>query len=72
MIADNSNRCTARVEWYRQRSVRINAALDEVFRQVVAAGKRRVAVPIWGSSEAYYVSALVVDALQFSAIAPAS
>ena len=51
--------------------VRINAALDEVFRAVVAAGNRRAAAPIWGSSEAYYVPALVVDSLELSAIAPA-
>lgn len=48
--------------------LRINAALDQVFRQVVAIGNRRLAVPIWGSSEAYYVPALVIDALPLSAI----
>jgi len=48
--------------------LRINAALDQVFRQVVAVGNRRLAVPIWGSSEAYYVPALVIDALPLSAI----
>ncbi len=48
--------------------LRINAALDQVFRQVVAVGNRRLAVPIWGSPEAYYVPALVIDALPLSAI----
>jgi len=48
--------------------LRINAAIDQVFRHVVAIGNRRVAVPIWGSAEAYYAPALVVESLPLSAI----
>ena len=48
-------------------SVRINAHIDQVFKGVVAAGKRSYPALIWGTSEAYYVPAIVADAI---ALAP--
>jgi PmbA protein len=48
--------------------LRINAAIDQVFRHVIAIGSRREAIPIWGSPEAYYVPGLVVESLPLSAI----
>jgi len=48
--------------------LRINAAIDQVFRHVIAIGNRREAIPIWGSPEAYYVPGLVVESLPLSAI----
>ena len=48
--------------------LRINGAIEQVFGRVAAVGSRLGAVPIWGSSEAYYVPALVVESLPLSAI----
>ncbi len=49
-------------------SVRINAHIDEVFNGVVAAGKRSRPALIWGSPEAYYVPAIVADAIAISPV----
>ena len=51
--------------------LRINATLDQVFGALVAVGNRCCPAQVWGSPEAYYVPAIVVDALPLSAIGPA-
>ncbi|MFZ0888861.1 MAG: metallopeptidase TldD-related protein [Candidatus Binataceae bacterium] len=49
-------------------SLRINAHIDQVFRDVVAIAKRAHPALIWGAPEAYYVPAIVVDGLALAAV----
>lgn len=48
--------------------LRINGHIDQVFRQVIAAGKRARPAIVWGAPEAYYVPALAVDGISFAAV----
>ena len=49
-------------------ALRINSNIDRVFRRVLAVGRRSHPAIVWGAPEAYYVPALAVDALEFSAV----
>lgn len=52
-------------------SLRINAHIDQVFKDVVAAGKRSHPALIWGSPEAYYVPAIAADAIPLAPVGAA-
>lgn len=49
-------------------SLRLNAKVDQVFNDLVALGARAEPALVWGSPEAYYVPALVVDGVALASI----
>ncbi len=48
--------------------LRINSNIDKVFNRVLAAGRRSHPALVWGAPEAYYVPALAIEEIGFSAV----
>ncbi len=49
-------------------ALRVNSNIDKVFKRVLAVGHRSHPAIVWGAPDAYYVPALAVDMLEFSAV----
>lgn len=49
-------------------ALRINSNIDKVFNRVLAVGRQSHPAIVWGAPEAYYVPALGIGALEFSAV----
>ncbi|HXN86277.1 MAG TPA: metallopeptidase TldD-related protein [Candidatus Binataceae bacterium] len=49
-------------------SLRINANIENVFKAIIAAGKRSHPAIVWGSSEAFYVPAIACEAISVSSV----
>jgi PmbA protein len=50
-------------------ALRINSNIENVFRGVIAAGKRSHAAIVWGSSESFHVPALACEGITVAAVA---
>jgi predicted Zn-dependent protease len=51
--------------------LRINANIEEVFAKPVAVGRRAQAASVWGSPEAYFMPALLVEGITLAAVGTA-
>jgi predicted Zn-dependent protease len=49
-------------------ALRINSNIENVFRGIIAAGKRSHAAIVWGSSESFHVPALACEAITVAAV----
>jgi PmbA protein len=50
-------------------ALRINSNIENVFRGIIAAGKRSHAAIVWGSSESFHVPALACESITVAAVA---